>query len=154
MDNILFYQASLQQVFQLSQFSFFLLKRLNHFEDHVTFQDSEHQHQENYGNFFRWTIFWIICAKCSTSILWQGSLTLQCFLSLACLFSNLSLQIWQIFAFLWFPAFCLLITFLFKINYLHSILSQGFAKLLRPIFTSLYIMLIFYVFKWQYCRYS
>ena len=41
--HILFYHASCLQDFQLS---FFQTKFVNHCEDHVTFQDTEHQFQE------------------------------------------------------------------------------------------------------------
>ena len=42
------------------------------------------------------------------------------------------------------PATVLLITsfFLFKINYLHCVLSQGFTKVFHVIFTTLYIRLL------------
>ena len=41
------YQAGLPQVFQLFQFLFFQIKRVNHCEGYVNFQDVEHQLQEN-----------------------------------------------------------------------------------------------------------
>ena len=43
-EHTIFYHTSLLQVFQLS---FFKVKWVNHFEDHVTYQDIEHQLQNN-----------------------------------------------------------------------------------------------------------
>ena len=45
--HILFYHAYWIQVFLLFQFSFFQEQRINYSEDHVIFQDIEHQLQEN-----------------------------------------------------------------------------------------------------------
>ena len=39
-----------------------------------------------------------------------------------------------------------------KKNYLHGMLSYRFTKLFHAIFTSVYIMLIFYPIKWWYCK--
>ena len=55
------------------------------------------------------------------------------------------------------PAALLSITsffFLFKINFLHCVLSYGFTNLFHATFMSMYIMLIFYVFRWRYCRHE
>ena len=43
---------------------------------------------------------------------------------------------------------------LLKTNYLYPVFSSGFAKLFHVVFTSylVHIMLIFYAFKWKYCR--
>ena len=40
---------------------------------------------------------------------------------------------------------------LFKVSYLHYVLIQGFTKLLDAVFTSLYIMIIFFIIKCPYC---
>ena len=42
--------------------------------------------------------------------------------------------------------------FVFKINYFHCVLSEEFTKFFHAIFTSVYIMLIFYASNWRYCR--
>ena len=45
--HILFCHLSWVQVFELSQFSYFLVKMVNHCEVHVIFHDTEHQLEEN-----------------------------------------------------------------------------------------------------------
>ena len=85
---------------------------------------------------------------------WRWYLTLQYFLSFSYLFSNFSLQIKHIFDSHIFLAALLLITLFFffaKLSLLRAIL-RIFIELFHAIFTSVYIMLMFYAFKWRNCR--
>ena len=116
---------------------------------------------KSYENVFRYTIFQITYDICSTPlysfIWWQPFLILLYFLSLKYLFSNFSLWIKQIFAFS-YDSCCSFVNnfifFLFKVNFLHCVLSYGFTNLFHATFLSMYIMLIFYVFRWRYCRHE
>ena len=102
---------------------------------------------KNYRNFFRYTIFWITYAMCGTSIFSCittkiSNFTIFSIFQIFMFFTNVT----DLYIFIWFLLlFC---------QYCFYCVIFLITKLFRAIFTSEYIMLIFYDSKWRYRRHK